>query len=200
MDRSHRADYNANDDFRSLASSHLYKEWTKDSLSQLLLVNLAMCADIIEFFDILKLDFVKNSQTLIITILVLWTWRFNAISPLTPCQKLMKTMKQTTKNRKKELSLAEGGRSIVPVEGDSSTAQIPSFKDRAAMTSLDFKKTQLQQKRISRDILLMSHNYSRGLPPNYLPDFRRNSYQPRLGRTNGALEDDLINLKPSQRH
>ena len=60
---------------------------TKDSLSQLLLINLAMCADIIEFFDILKLEFVKNSQTLIITILILWTWSlmqfpFNTMSKL----------------------------------------------------------------------------------------------------------------------
>ena len=36
---------------------------TKDSLSQLLLINLAVCADIIEFFDLLKLGFVKNTKT-----------------------------------------------------------------------------------------------------------------------------------------
>ena len=62
---------------------------TKDSLSQLLLVNLAMCADIIDFFDILKLAFVKSSPTLIATILCLWTWSlmqfpFNTMSKLDP--------------------------------------------------------------------------------------------------------------------
>ena len=165
---------------------------TKDSLSQLLLVNLAMCADIIEFFDILKLDFVKNSQTLIITILVLWTWSLMQF-PFNTMSKIDEDDETNDGKPKKGDKPSRGRRSIVPVEGDRSTAQIPSFKDRAAMTSLDFKNA-IAAKRISRDILLMSHNYSRGLPPNYLPDFRRNSYQPRLGRTNGALEeDDLTN-------
>ena len=47
------------------------------------------------------------------------------------------------------------------------------------MTSIDFRQA-IAAKRMSRDILLMSHNYSRGLPAGYLPDFRRNSYQPHV--------------------
>lgn len=163
---------------------------TKDSLSQLLLVNLAMCADIIEFFDILKLDFVKNSQTLIITILVLWTWSLMQF-PFNTMSKIDEDDGTNDGKPKKGDKPSRGRRSIVPVGGDGSAAQIPSLKDRASMTSWDFKHA-IAAKRISRDKLLMSHNYSRGLPPNYLPDFGRNSYQPRLGRTNGALgEDDL---------
>ncbi|XP_031558590.1 uncharacterized protein LOC116295034 [Actinia tenebrosa] len=46
---------------------------TRESLSQLLLVNLAMSADIIEFFDILKLAQTRVSKDLTITILSLWT-------------------------------------------------------------------------------------------------------------------------------
>jgi len=46
---------------------------TRESLSQLLLVNLAMSADIIEFFDILKLEQAKTSRNLALTILTLWS-------------------------------------------------------------------------------------------------------------------------------
>lgn len=60
---------------------------TRDSLSQLLLINVAMCADIIEFFDIIKLDEAKRSKQLTIAIMVLWTWSlmqfpFNATAKL----------------------------------------------------------------------------------------------------------------------
>ena len=164
---------------------------TKDSLSQLLLINLAMCADIIEFFDILKLEFVKNSQTLIITILILWTWSlmqfpFNTMSKLEGEEDGTNDGKPTNGNK-----AVRGRRSIVPFEGDSLTVQAPSSKNRASMSSLDFKHT-IAAKKISRDILLMSHNYSRGLPRDYLPDPRRNSYQPRLGETNNALEESSL--------
>jgi hypothetical protein len=46
---------------------------TRESLSQLLLVNLAMSADIIEFFDILKHVKSRFSKDLTLTILSLWT-------------------------------------------------------------------------------------------------------------------------------
>ena len=83
-----------------------------------------------------------------------------------------------------------GRRSIVPFESENQlTVQAPSSKNRASMTSLDFKQA-IAAKRISRDILLMSHNYSRGLPRDYLPDFRRNSYQPRLNETSNASENN----------
>lgn len=81
-----------------------------------------------------------------------------------------------------------GRRSIVPFEGNLNVPA-PSSKNRASMTSLDFKQA-IHSKRISRDILLMSHNYSRGLPRDYLPDFRRNSYQPRLEETNNVSENN----------
>ncbi|EDO40016.1 predicted protein, partial [Nematostella vectensis] len=46
---------------------------TRESLSQLLLVNLAMSADIIEFFDILKLKEAQQSHDVTLAILCLWT-------------------------------------------------------------------------------------------------------------------------------
>lgn len=60
---------------------------TRDSLSQLLLINVAMCADIIEFFDIINLNYAKSSKQLTIAIMVLWTWSlmqfpFNATAKL----------------------------------------------------------------------------------------------------------------------
>ena len=60
---------------------------TRDSLSQLLLINVAMCADISEFFDLMKLNEAKTSKPLTIAILVLWTWSlmqfpFNATAKL----------------------------------------------------------------------------------------------------------------------
>ena len=57
------------------------------------------------------------------------------------------------------------------------------------MTSMDFKHA-IAAKRLSRDILVMSHNYSRGLPRGYLPDVRRNSYQPHLGETEETLNNN----------
>lgn len=162
---------------------------TKDSLSQLLLVNLAMCADIIEFFDILKLAFVKSSPTLIATILCLWTWSlmqfpFNTMSKLDPEEE-----EEGTTDRKpaKVNNKTHSKRSIVPYgTGIDLAAQGTS---RASMTSMDFKHA-IAAKRLSRDILLMSHNYSRGLPRGYLPDVRRNSYQPHLGERDGALNNN----------
>lgn len=147
---------------------------TKDSLSQLLLVNLAMCADIIEFFDILKLSFVKSSQTLIVTILCLWTWSlmqfpFNTMLKL-DIEDEGSDEKKTAKNIGKTL---RGKRAIAPYEEEM------DMPNRASMTSIDFRQA-IAAKRMSRDILLMSHNYSRGLPAGYLPDFRRNSYQPHV--------------------
>ena len=161
---------------------------TKDSLSQLLLINLAMCADIIEFFDILKLGFVRNSPKLIITILVLWTWSlmqfpFNAMSKFEGEEDGVNEGTSTKGNKS-----IRGRRSIVPFEGNLNVPA-PSSKNRASMTSLDFKQA-IHAKRISRDILLMSHNYSRGLPRDYLPDFRRNSYQPRLEETSNVSENN----------
>lgn len=159
---------------------------TKDSLSQLLLINLAMCADIIEFFDILKLGFVKSSPTLIATILCLWTWSlmqfpFNTMSKLDGEDEGSNDRKPAKMNK-----TTPGKRSIVPYPGIDLAAREPN---RASMTSLDFKHA-IATKRISRDILLMSHNYSRGLPRGYLPDFRRNSYQSNLGETNEALNSN----------
>lgn len=156
---------------------------TKDSLSQLLLVNLAMCADIIEFFDILKLGFVKSSQTLIVTILCLWTWSlmqfpFNTMLKLDTEDEGSNDKKPVNKINK----TSPGKRAIVPYDGEL------NLPNRASMTSLDFKQA-IAAKRISRDILLMSHNYSRGLPAGYLPDFRRNSYQPHFGGRTEALND-----------
>lgn len=158
---------------------------TKDSLSQLLLVNLAMCADIIEFFDILKLGFVKSSPTLIATILCLWTWSlmqfpFNTMSKLDGEEEGANDRKPAKNNK-----TTPGRRSIVPYGGTDLAAHEPN---RASMTSLDFKQA-IAAKRISRDILLMSHNYSRGLPRGYLPDFRRNSYQPHAGEANETLNN-----------
>ena len=165
---------------------------TKDSLSQLLLVNLAMCADIIEFFDILKLDFVRSSPTLIATILCLWTWSlmqfpFNTMSKLDPEEE---EEEEGTTDRKlgKVNSKTHSKRSIVPYStGIDLAAQEPN---RASMTSMDFKRA-IAAKRLSRDILLMSHNYSRGLPRGYLPDVRRNSYQPHLGEKAEVLNNNL---------
>lgn len=160
---------------------------TKDSLSQLLLVNLAMCADIIEFFDILKLGFVKSSPTLIATILCLWTWSlmqfpFNTMSKLDAEEEGENDRKPAKVDKK-----THGKRSIVPYgRGIDLAAHEPN---RASMTSLDFKHA-IAAKRLSRDILLMSHNYSRGLPRGYLPDVRRNSYEPHLGETNEALNNN----------
>ena len=149
-----------------------------------------MCADIIEFFDILKLGFVRNSQKLIITILVLWTWSlmqfpFNTMSKFDSEEDGINEGKPTKGNKP-----TRGRRSIVPFD-DNLNAPAPTSKNRASMTSLDFKQA-IAAKRISRDILLMSHNYSRGLPRDYLPDFRRNSYQSRLGETSngGGLENN----------
>lgn len=162
---------------------------TKDSLSQLLLVNLAMCADIIEFFDILKLAFVKSSPTLIATILCLWTWSlmqfpFNTMSKLDPEEE------EEGKNDRKparEINKMHSRRSIVPY---STGIDLPAHEtNRASMTSMDFKHA-IAAKRLSRDILLMSHNYSRGLPRGYLPDVRRNSYQPHLGETDEAFNNN----------
>ena len=156
---------------------------TKDSLSQLLLINLAMCADIIEFFDLLKLGSVKNSKTLIITILVLWTWSlmqfpFNTMSKLEDEDESLNDGKSTNGSKPRG-----GRRSIVPFKEDNLNVPAPSSKNRASMTSLDFKQF-IAAKRMSRDILLMSHNYSRELPRDYLPDLRWNSHQPQLDETN----------------
>ena len=163
---------------------------TKDSLSQLLLVNLAMCADIIEFFDILKLDFVKSSPKLIATILSLWTWSlmqfpFNTMSKLDPEEEEGTNDRKPAKVNKK----THGRRSIVPYDTRGIDLAVPE-PNRASMTSMDFKHA-IAAKRLSRDILLMSHNYSRGLPRGYLPDVRRNSYQPHLGET-----DEVLNNNP----
>ncbi|PFX30882.1 Transmembrane protein 26 [Stylophora pistillata] len=161
---------------------------TKDSLSQLLLVNLAMCADIIEFFDILKLSFVKSSHTLIVTILCLWTWSlmqfpFNTMLKL-DIEDEGSDEKKTAKNVDKNL---RGKRAIVPYEGEL------DMPNRASMTSIDFRQA-IAAKRMSRDILLMSHNYSRGLPAGYLPDFRRNSYQPHV-RDSDSPEPNLDHIQ-----
>ena len=158
---------------------------TKDSLSQLLLVNLAMCADIIEFFDILKLGFVKSSPTLIATILCLWTWSlmqfpFNTMTKLDP--------EEEGTNDRKPAKLNNERRTIVPY--DTREIDLTAHElIRASMTSMDFKHA-IAAKRLSRDILLMSHNYSRGLPRGYLPDVRRNSYQPHLCETGEALNNN----------
>jgi len=152
---------------------------TKDSLSQLLLVNLAMCADIIEFFDILKLTFVKSSPTHIATILCLWTWSLMQF-PFNTMSKLEE--EESTNDRKpaKGNQKTYSRRSIVPY---SPGIELRAHEtNRASMTSMEFKHA-IAAKRLSRDILLMSHNYSRGLPRGYLPDARRNSYQPHLGET-----------------
>lgn len=167
---------------------------TKDSLSQLLLVNLAMCADIIEFFDILKLSFVKSSQTLVVTILCLWTWSlmqfpFNTMSKLEDEEEGTNDRKPAKINR-----TMLGKRSIVPYGGINLTAHEPG---RASMTSLDFKQA-IAAKRISRDILLMSHNYSRGLPRGYLPDSRRNSYQPHSDETTETFNNNNTGPETSQ--
>ena len=160
---------------------------TKDSLSQLLLVNLAMCADIIEFFDILKLAFVNSSLTLIATILCLWTWSlmqfpFNTMSKLDPEEEGTNDRKPSKVNNK-----THSRRSIFPYSTGTDLAA--HELNRASMTSMDFKHA-IAAKRQARDILLMSHNYSRGLPRGYLPDVRRNSYQPQLGETEETLNNN----------
>ncbi|XP_015768963.1 PREDICTED: uncharacterized protein LOC107347525 [Acropora digitifera] len=73
---------------------------------------------------------------------------------------------------------------------------IPS-KSRVSMTSLDFRQA-LASKRISRDILLMSHNYSRGLPRDYLPDFRRDYYQPHLVEAGNTVLENSCSSEVSQ--
>ena len=161
---------------------------TKDSLSQLLLVNLAMCADIIEFFDILKLAFVKSSPTLIATILCLWTWSLMQF-PFNTMSKLEDEKEEAANDRKpaKVHKKTHSRRSVVPYSTGIDLAAHET--NRASMTSMDFKHA-IAAKRLSRDILLMSHNYSRGLPRGYLPDARRNSYQPHLGETDEVLNNN----------
>lgn len=85
-----------------------------------------------------------------------------------------------------------GRGTIVPFEN----APIHS-KTRVSMTSLDFRQA-LASKRISRDILLMSHNYSRGLPRDYLPDFRRDSYQPYLVEASNTVLENNCSSEVSQ--
>lgn len=162
---------------------------SKDSLSQLLLVNLAMCADIIEFFDLLKLDFVQQSQKLIITILVLWTWSVMQF-PFNTMSKFDDDQEKKSPTNTNTLKIGRG--TIFPFEN----APIPS-KSRVSMTSLDFRQA-LASKRISRDILLMSHNYSRGLPRDYLPDFRRDYYQPHLVEAGNPVLENSCSSEVSQ--
>ena len=162
---------------------------SKDSLSQLLLVNLAMCADIIEFFDLLKLAFVHQSQKLIITILVLWTWSLMQF-PFNTMSKFDDDQEKKSPTNTNTLKIGRG--TIFPFENDP----IPS-KSRVSMTSLDFRQA-LASKRISRDILLMSHNYSRGLPRDYLPDFRRDYYQPHLVEASNTVLENSCSSEVNQ--
>ena len=158
---------------------------TKDSLSQLLLINLAMSADIIEFFDILKQDFVKSSGRLVVALLSLWTWSlmqfpFNTMSKLDP-----------SGDRLKELTPVKTSQ-ISPERSheDNFAAFTTPAKTRVSMTSLDFKQA-VAAKRISRDILLMSHNYSGGLPRDYLSrDQRGNIAQPKTGENTEVLRNN----------
>lgn len=47
---------------------------SRDELSQLLLINMASAADIIEFFDIINISAVSFDKTMITYVLVLWSW------------------------------------------------------------------------------------------------------------------------------
>ena len=47
---------------------------TRDELSQLLLINMASAADIIEFFDIINISAVSYDKKMIIFVLALWSW------------------------------------------------------------------------------------------------------------------------------
>lgn len=47
---------------------------TRDELSQLLLINMASAADIIEFFDIININAVSYDKKMITYVLVLWSW------------------------------------------------------------------------------------------------------------------------------
>ena len=47
---------------------------TRDELSQLLLINMASAADIIEFFDIINIRAISYDRTMITYVLVLWSW------------------------------------------------------------------------------------------------------------------------------
>ena len=100
---------------------------TRDSLSQLLLINLGMAADIIEFFDILKLDFVRKSRSLALTILSLWTWSllqfpFNLTATF-----------QSEEAEKIKINQTSPANNSAPY-GEQ------HFKPRASMTSYDFKQ------------------------------------------------------------
>ncbi len=47
---------------------------TRDELSQLLLINMASAADIIEFFDIININAISYDRKMITYVLVLWSW------------------------------------------------------------------------------------------------------------------------------
>ena len=117
---------------------------TRESLSQLLLVNLAMAADIIEFFDILKLDFVMDSKPLALTILTLWSWS------------LMQFPFNLTATFQSEETHRTKGNQVSP-ENDDPAKQFMSHaerfnKPRASMSSNDFKQM-LAAKRASRSLV-----------------------------------------------
>ncbi|XP_068673340.1 uncharacterized protein [Montipora foliosa] len=160
---------------------------TKDSLSQLLLINLAMCADIIEFFDLLKLNFVNQSEKLMVTILVLWTWSLMQF-PFNTMSKFDNDEGEKSAYTKKPRI---GGRTIVPYEERTFNGVKPISEHRISMASLNNEQA-IASKMGSRDILLASQNYSHELPRNYLTDFRRHSFQQHLGEANEVSEKSCL--------